>query len=62
VLSRFSDCVERASVDEAYIDLTAEVESRLSARQSVPVTQGELLNTHVVGHQDNKGNLLFAAK
>ncbi|WAR14562.1 POLH-like protein [Mya arenaria] len=29
VLSRFSDCVERASVDEAYIDLTDEVNKRM---------------------------------
>ena len=30
VLSKFSNCVERASVDEAYIDLTEEVEARLN--------------------------------
>lgn len=31
VLSEFSDCVERASIDEAYIDLTMAVEERLKS-------------------------------
>ena len=29
VLSRFSKCVERASIDEAYLDVTEEVNGRL---------------------------------
>lgn len=47
VLSKFSDCVERASVDEAYIDLTEEVKRRMDKR-----AQPELLqNTHIVGFE-----------
>lgn len=55
VLSRFSDCVERASVDEAYIDLTVEVETRLAALDGVKVTEASLPNTHVVQHDREKG-------
>lgn len=38
-------CVERASIDEAFIDLTDVVEKRLSQ----PVSVGQLPNTFVVG-------------
>ncbi|KAH3851921.1 hypothetical protein DPMN_094408, partial [Dreissena polymorpha] len=54
VLSRFSDCVERASVDEAYIDLTVEVETRLAALGGAKVTEASLPNTHVAGHDREK--------
>ena len=49
VLSKFSNCVERASVDEAYIDLTEEVEARLGLLGGDTVTVSQLPNTFVVG-------------
>lgn len=54
VLSRFSNCVERASVDEAYIDLTEEVEKRMSSLSQDRVTLNKLPNTHVVGFNKQK--------
>ena len=50
VLSKFSNCVERASVDEAYIDLSAEVERRLAALQGEAIRISQLPNTFVVGY------------
>lgn len=51
VFSKFSSCVERASIDEAYIDLTDEVEQRLAV-MGEKVTQDLLPNTHVIGFED----------
>lgn len=51
VLAQRSDCVERASVDEAFIDLTTEVEKRLT--DGFIVTPDHLPNTVVAG-LDNK--------
>ena len=48
VLSQFSKCVERASVDEAYIDLTDEVNKRL--QHITQVTADQLPNTHISGY------------
>jgi DNA polymerase eta len=59
VLSRFSNCVERASVDEAYIDLTEEVEKRLSSLSQDRVCLDKLPNTHVVGHNKEKGMIMI---
>ena len=50
VLSRFSQCVERASIDEAYVDLTDEVNNRLS--EYAELTEEQLKNTFVVGWED----------
>uniref|UniRef100_T1ILF2 DNA polymerase eta n=1 Tax=Strigamia maritima TaxID=126957 RepID=T1ILF2_STRMM len=47
VLTRFSEFVERASIDEAYIDLTLEIQKRFKV--SKRITGQDLLNTHVVG-------------
>ncbi|CAH1791744.1 unnamed protein product [Owenia fusiformis] len=52
VLCRFSDCVERASVDEAYIDLTEEVQKRLNTAGNDSVTLDKLPCTHVTGFED----------
>ena len=46
--------VERASVDEAYIDLTEEVQKRMRALSGEQVRGNELPNTFVVGHGDDK--------
>ena len=51
VLSSFDNCVvERASVDEAYIDLTNKVQSMMS--QETALTVDHLQNTYVVGTDD----------
>lgn len=50
VLSKFSSCVERASIDEAYIDLTQEVGKRLAGLGTGEViTASQLPNTFVEG-------------
>lgn len=54
VLSKFSDCVERASIDEAYIDLTEEVRKRMDTLGSDNVSPEQLPNTFIVGWGDNK--------
>ena len=64
VLSKFSNCVERASVDEAFIDLTEEVEARLATVGGDIVTTSQLPNTFVSGYDDkkeseNKSKILF---
>ena len=51
VLSQFSKCVERASIDEAYIDLTEEVNRRIE-EEKVKVLAKDLSNTHVSGFDD----------
>ncbi|XP_060077107.1 DNA polymerase eta-like [Ylistrum balloti] len=51
VLSTFSQCVERASVDEAYIDLTEEVDRLLQHTDMINAT--DLPNTYVVGNDSD---------
>ena len=63
VLSQFSGCVERASVDEAYIDLTEEVQKRMATLNSQKVSSDQLPNTFVVGYEpEDKGNGLDPGK
>ncbi|XP_071834937.1 DNA polymerase eta-like isoform X2 [Apostichopus japonicus] len=54
VLMQFSKKVERASIDEAFIDLTDEVEARLSQMGEHPISLEMLPYTHVAGWQDEK--------
>ncbi|XP_063227100.1 DNA polymerase eta isoform X2 [Bacillus rossius redtenbacheri] len=54
VLCQFSDCVERASIDEAYLDITSTVEQRL--KDGAHVTPSELQHTFVVGLSDADKN------
>ena len=50
VLSEFERCVvERASIDEAYVDMTEEVNFRLAAMETAAITADRLPNTFVVG-------------
>lgn len=50
VLCQFEHCiVERASIDEAYIDLTERVNHAVNSESSAPVTADDLLHTYVVG-------------
>ena len=48
MLSRFSKCVERASVDEAYVDVTDQVKRGILER----VKPEQLLNTFISGYDD----------
>ena len=67
MLCRHCKLVERASVDEAYLDLTDDVSARMSMMQNstngaaVTVDDVMLPNTHVVGYEnaadDDKGTL-----
>jgi len=54
VFCQFSDCVQRASVDEAYIDVTEAVEQRISGLCRVQPSQ--LATTFVVGFTDTNSN------
>lgn len=54
VICQFSDCVQRASVDEAYIDVTEAVEQRISSLGRVQPSQ--LATTFVVGFTDTNSN------
>ena len=55
VFSTFSDCVQRASIDEAYIDLTKAVNERIKSGV-FNVTPNDLTSTFVVGFCDLKSN------
>ncbi|KAL5009243.1 hypothetical protein ScPMuIL_014824 [Solemya velum] len=57
VLSKFSQCVERASIDEAYIDLTEEVATRMKTSPQREVDIGKLANTFIIGHDDVKDDI-----
>ncbi|RUS78734.1 hypothetical protein EGW08_013485, partial [Elysia chlorotica] len=50
VFSKFCSCVERASVDEAYLDLTVEVSQRLKAMGDSDVLPEQISNTFVEGY------------
>ena len=66
VLSRYCDCVERASIDEAFLDVTSLVKDRFKLlQQTLPqdcplITSSMLPATHVAGYSvtmetDSKG-------
>uniref|UniRef100_A0A1B6CUZ6 DNA polymerase eta n=3 Tax=Clastoptera arizonana TaxID=38151 RepID=A0A1B6CUZ6_9HEMI len=54
VLCKFSKCVERASVDEAYIDLTEVVKEKLV--NNVDIEPSKLKNTFIVGYSPKDCN------
>ncbi|GBM53449.1 DNA polymerase eta [Araneus ventricosus] len=58
VLCKFSDCVERASIDEAYLDLTEVITARMES--DIRVTADQIPNTFVIGWEDkeNEGGAL----
>lgn len=60
VLGEFSSCVQRASIDEAYIDLTKTVNDYISSNHKV-ITAADLPNTFIQGYSDqnSKGNSYF---
>ncbi|CAH1732942.1 unnamed protein product [Aphis gossypii] len=51
VLSEFSSCVQRASIDEAYVDLTSVVNHHISTNHNI-ITENDLSNTFVEGYSD----------
>jgi len=55
VFSSFSDCVLRASVDEAFIDLTSLVDQRIKDG-TVNLSHDKLRSTFVVGYSSLKNN------
>ena len=66
VLSRYGDCLERASIDEAFLDVTSLVMDRMKLLQQTRpegfplVTSSMLPATHVAGYSsstktDSKG-------
>lgn len=52
VLCQFAKCVERASIDEAYIDLTEEINELMSSE--TPVTLAELPFTYLATSDPSK--------
>lgn len=50
VLCDYSDCVERASIDEAYIDFTSVVQERMEKMSQLKIASEKLKSTWVVGH------------
>ena len=48
-MSQFSTCVERASIDEAYLDVTKEAEERLKSATFRSVTIDQVPNTFIEG-------------
>ena len=58
VLLQFGGIVERASVDEAYLDLSELVENELQdiVSQKIKINENELKNTYVVGYNTEDRN------
>ena len=51
ILSRYSSCIERASVDEAFLDITDHVLARMGEMEFRQVQPTDLPATHVAGHE-----------
>ncbi|XP_050540590.1 DNA polymerase eta-like [Daktulosphaira vitifoliae] len=56
VLSEFSPCVQRASIDEAYVDLTSAVINYLKSKKNKLLTELDLPNTYIEGYSTNGSN------
>ncbi|GFR09512.1 DNA polymerase eta [Trichonephila clavata] len=54
VLCKFCDCVERASIDEAYLDLTEVINARM--QNDIRVSADQIPNTFVIGWEDKENN------
>lgn len=62
VLCDYSDCIERASIDEAYIDFTNVIEERMTTLAGGKFTPQMLTSTWIVGcdkteSEDKQGKL-----
>lgn len=69
VLSRYTSCIERASIDEAFLDITASVFEKMESLGFKNLTPSDLPATHVAGHStptavdklaEQRGNSLIA--
>lgn len=49
ILSRFTECIERASIDEAFLDITKNVHEKISEMEFNKVVPFMLPSTHVAG-------------
>ncbi|XP_067681136.1 DNA polymerase eta-like [Haliotis asinina] len=58
VFSQFSQCVERASIDEAYVDLTQEVDARMRLMEGSKVVESQLEHTYITGWEKPKSQLM----
>ncbi|XP_014791234.2 DNA polymerase eta [Octopus bimaculoides] len=58
VFCQFCQCVERASIDEAYLDLTKIVDERMKTVDVTCITSfaDQLTNTHVIGWESTEDN------
>ncbi|XP_024086271.1 DNA polymerase eta isoform X2 [Cimex lectularius] len=56
VLCKFSDVVQKASVDEAYIDLTAPIQKRMNETNNTGIKIEDLASTFIVGYSDDNSN------
>lgn len=54
VLCKFCDCVERASIDEAYLDLTEVINARM--QKGINISADQIPNTFVIGWEDKENN------
>ena len=50
-ISRFSSCVKRASVDQAYLDVTDDVIRSLKILGDAQIIPDQLANTYVEGYE-----------
>ena len=62
VLCKFSDTVERASVDEAYIDLTELVKTRMQTDISLKELSNTFVITESASNSNDEGKLLSILK
>ncbi|XP_050419950.1 DNA polymerase eta-like [Adelges cooleyi] len=56
VLSEFCPCVQRASIDEAYLDLTSAVNNYVISNRNKVITESDLPNTYIEGYSDDKSS------
>lgn len=56
IFSVFSDCIQRSSIDEAYIDLTKAVENRIKNGFTC-FNESNLKSTYIVGYSDLNKNV-----
>lgn len=58
VLQEFSSCIQVASIDESYMDITEAVEDRLLQilEQENAMSVEKLPNTFTIGYSDDKSN------
>ena len=58
VLHQFSSCIQVASIDESYLDITEAVEERMQqiTEMEIGVQLEKLPSTFIIGYSDDKSN------